>query len=61
MNRLLDAANPKATHKEAQYGPGRKAERCSICEHYRGLNDCTKVVAPVSPMAWCKFFEERGK
>jgi len=49
----------KVSHAVAQYGPGHKdGDHCAICTMYRD-HHCTAVVDPISPMGWCRFFEER--
>lgn len=55
------AGEPKYTHKEADYGRGLPQAHCSICKHYRGVNDCELVEAPIAPAMWCKFFRRRAQ
>lgn len=45
----------KASHTEVRYGPGTRAERCSICRHFIAgpTPACESVKSPISPDGWC--------
>jgi hypothetical protein len=50
----------KASHAEAAYRQhGTAARHCAACSMYQGIDKCTKVVAPISPQATCKFFQKK--
>jgi hypothetical protein len=59
--RALEASrNKKATHAEADYKQHGTAERhCARCLMFEGLNNCSAVVAPISPQAVCKYFKAK--
>jgi len=53
-------AEKKSSHAVAQYGPGDKYEKCSLCTMYQKGQPphCVAVVDPISPDGWCRYFIE---
>lgn len=50
----------KVSHHAAHYGAGTDKEHCSVCTMYRD-HHCTKVIDPIEPYAWCRFFDPKEK
>jgi hypothetical protein len=48
------------TKAEVSYGPGKPAEHCAICVHYRQPASCTIVEGSIDWRDWCKKFD-KGK
>lgn len=47
------------TREAVQYEEiARGPEHCAVCEHWLGMNRCTKVVGAVYPEGWCIRFDQ---
>lgn len=49
----------KYAKSEVQYGPGKRTERCFLCEHYIDPRQCELVEGRISPDFWCRLFKKR--
>lgn len=46
----------RATQQAAGYRPVGGIERCAYCRFYGSANNCGRILGPVSPAGWCRFF-----
>jgi hypothetical protein len=52
----------KLAKADVQYGPGKRTERCYVCEHFIPAHGCELVAGRIQPDAWCnRFKRERGR
>lgn len=49
----------RATRLEARYTPEGGIERCGYCRHFVSQGSCNRIIGPVSPRGWCKFFSQQ--
>ena len=49
----------RATRLEARYTPEGGLERCGYCRHFVSQGSCNRIIGPVSPRGWCKFFSQQ--
>lgn len=50
----------KMSQEEANYRQGNDRERCELCEHYLGGDQCAVVQSPVAPDGLSDEFAARG-
>ena len=55
MSIIVHRVSPQA----ARYTPAGGRERCGACRFYVSPRFCGKVIGPVSPMGWCKYFSQQ--
>jgi len=46
----------RSTKQAARYIPGGGAERCSQCRFFYPQGTCGRIIGPVSPRGWCKYY-----
>jgi hypothetical protein len=46
----------RATQQAARYTPEGGRERCGFCRFYMSTGTCTRILGPVSPRGWCKYY-----
>lgn len=46
----------RATQQAARYLPVGGLERCAYCRFYSAPGNCGRILGPVSPAGWCRFF-----
>lgn len=46
----------RATQQAAGYRQVGGIERCAYCRFYGSANNCGRILGPVSPAGWCRFF-----
>jgi hypothetical protein len=57
---LLRTYTPVAKSIARYTALGSPAEHCGICRFYAAPNICARVVGPVVPAGWCKFFSKEA-
>jgi hypothetical protein len=57
---LLRTYTPVAKSIARYTALGSPAEHCGICRFYAAPNICARVVGPVVPAGWCKFFSQEA-
>ncbi len=57
---LLRTYTPVAKSIARYTALGSPAEHCGICRFYAAPNICARVVGPVVPAGWCKFFSREA-
>jgi hypothetical protein len=46
----------RSSQAAARYTPAGGAERCSQCRFYNPQGTCGRIIGPVSPRGWCKYY-----
>jgi hypothetical protein len=46
----------RSTKQAARYIPGGGTERCSQCRFFYPQGTCGRIIGPVSPRGWCKYY-----
>ena len=50
----------RVTKQAARYTPAGGVEKCALCRFFAPQGWCGKVVGPVSPRGWCKYYSREA-
>ena len=50
----------RATKQGARYTPLGGSEHCSACRFYMPQGTCGRIIGPVSPEGWCKYYSREA-
>jgi hypothetical protein len=50
----------RATKQAARYTPLGGSEHCSACRFYMPQGTCGRIIGPVSPEGWCKYYSREA-